>query len=358
MNTADGPARRERKRLIRDLLFLVVFQALIVFAWGCEPGGAADTWGYKEFAKQAQMFPDDAEVHLNLGLTLLYSDGYQEAVRELKKAVEINPRHAEAHLNLGRAYKSLGKIEEAIAEYWQAIRVNPRLFQPYFYLGALYLARHDIHGAISSLETAIRLKPDDAESHLNLGVAYDANGEGEKALVRELTAYAICSAKANSPETKALLEEIKILIRKYAEKYRIDPGSLAGKIPDMGTIEAELQASRWKRILALDPANIHARLGLGALYFDKREWEDSARELEEAAGLCKICSDAYLLLSGIYKLMGREEESAIALKEAVRINPRAAIAKEGVAGLFSKYAFRRRELSALPGDEIEKKDVR
>ena len=75
--------------------------------------------------KAAQLLPDDAETHNNLGLVLAALWQLEGAMQSYRRALEIKPDFAEAYNNLGNVLKDTGRLDEAIACYRRAVELDP-----------------------------------------------------------------------------------------------------------------------------------------------------------------------------------------------------------------------------------------
>jgi len=70
--------------------------------------------------------PTSAEVHINLGVALVWKRQSDDAIAHFEKALAINPASAEAHRNLGDAFYHLrGKTAEALSHWRAALRLEP-----------------------------------------------------------------------------------------------------------------------------------------------------------------------------------------------------------------------------------------
>ncbi len=115
--------------------------------------------------------PNDALAHLNLGSALLQIPGRApDAIREYQRAAQIYPNYADAHNNLGAILLQAGRTTEAVAEYQTAVRLDPDYPDAHSNLGSA-LARIPGHlpEATVELETAVRLDPENARRRLALG---------------------------------------------------------------------------------------------------------------------------------------------------------------------------------------------
>lgn len=119
--------------------------------------------------KAAELLPDDAEVHYNLGNTLLMLGRPDEAVASYRRALQIRPDDAEAHYNLANTLLMLGRPDEAEAGYRRALQIKPGNAAAHYNLGNLLQDRNRLEEAEASYRRALQIKPDSADIHTNLG---------------------------------------------------------------------------------------------------------------------------------------------------------------------------------------------
>ena len=81
----------------------------------------------REWKTAAQIEPDFAEAHYNLGIVLATQPGrLPEAISELQTTVRIRPGNADAHYKLAEALvQTPGREAEAVAEFEAAMRIAP-----------------------------------------------------------------------------------------------------------------------------------------------------------------------------------------------------------------------------------------
>jgi protein O-GlcNAc transferase len=136
-----------------------------------------------EYRRAAKIKPDFAEAHNNLGY-LLHTLGQPDAaLASCRRAIELKPDYAEAHNNLGNALKDLGKLDEAVSSYRRAIRLKPDFALAHSNLGHALQVLGNPDAALASCRRAIELKPDFAEAYNNLGNAQNELGDSNAALV-------------------------------------------------------------------------------------------------------------------------------------------------------------------------------
>jgi tetratricopeptide (TPR) repeat protein len=115
--------------------------------------------------KALELNPDEASVHLNLGVTLARLGRPDEAVVEYRKALEINPDDAETHYRFGMSLADMGKFDEAVAEYEKGLALRPKdakdadLATVYDFLGRARAGKGDMAAAVKDFEKATQLNP-------------------------------------------------------------------------------------------------------------------------------------------------------------------------------------------------------
>ncbi|NUO50494.1 MAG: tetratricopeptide repeat protein [Polyangiaceae bacterium] len=104
---------------------------------------------------------------------LLTNSNLNEAIRHLKKAVELDGNRAEYHLYVGWAANEAGQPAVAEQALAKAIELDATLGDAYWQLGTLHSKQGRLVDAIKELQTALDKKPSRIEAHAALGVAYE-----------------------------------------------------------------------------------------------------------------------------------------------------------------------------------------
>lgn len=129
--------------------------------------------------RAAQLLPDNAEAHGNLGTALRARRRLADAVKCYRRALEIQPDFAEARNNLGCALRDLGQLDEAEAGYRRALEIQPHFAVFHYNLGDVLLALGRPDEAVASFRRALKLNPQLAEAHNMLAMALLLRGEFE-----------------------------------------------------------------------------------------------------------------------------------------------------------------------------------
>ena len=121
--------------------------------------------------------PDFAEAHNNLGHALLDLGQPHDAAVSCRRAVDLKPRYAEAHDNLGRALLELGRLADAAASYRRAIEINPEFADAHCSLGLALRLQGRTAEAQASCRKALDIDPQSAESFVVLADSSADRGE-------------------------------------------------------------------------------------------------------------------------------------------------------------------------------------
>jgi Tfp pilus assembly protein PilF len=122
---------------------------------------------FEELLKQ---YPEEADLHLFQGITLLRLREPQAAEAEVKRAITINPNHAEARTLLGWIDSEVrGDLDAAIKEYAKVVELRPDLPEAYNNLGVAQKRKGDLAQAAESFNRALKLKPDYSAAVSNRG---------------------------------------------------------------------------------------------------------------------------------------------------------------------------------------------
>jgi len=120
--------------------------------------------------RAAELVPDDAEAHNNLGNAL--RDQYLLAEAEVcyQRALQLQPDFIEARYNLGYIFKEQKRLEEAETQYRRTLELKPDYAPAHNNLGNLLKEQGRLDEARVSLEAAIALEPNLMESHCSLSI--------------------------------------------------------------------------------------------------------------------------------------------------------------------------------------------
>ena len=235
------------------------------------------------FTRAVAVSPKSARAHGNLGQALAESGKYDDALKEFDLFVSIYHDVEKIHINIANIYVDQGKNEEASKEYMKAIKINPEYPYGYYHLGYLYDTMGRQEEAIRNYKHAIELKPDYTDALNNLGALYlemERNREALELFKRacELEPELMLPLR-NQGEACIKLREYRLAedtIRRYIEKKKND----------------------FKAYYLLS----HALAG-------QEKYGEAISSLIRCIELNDYSPNAHLLLSSLYRKVGKEKEA-------------------------------------------------
>lgn len=113
------------------------------------------------FEELLRQYPNDADLHLFLGMSLLRLRDPQTAILAIKRAIGINGEHVDARTLLGYVELEIrGDIPAALKEYRKVIELRPNSPEAHSNLAVAHKKQGDLDAAVASLNKALELKPD------------------------------------------------------------------------------------------------------------------------------------------------------------------------------------------------------
>jgi protein O-GlcNAc transferase len=265
-----------------------------------------------EYRRAAELKPDFAEAHLNLGLALLDAKDYPGAGVALQRAAELTPGDAKLRYLAGVALEHSDKIPAAIAQYEAAATLNQNNFDTFFHLGIILLRADKPEEAEKRLHQAIVLRADSEPAHSALIDALLRQKKTEAAIA-ELAAYLQRNpgdAQAHMKFALALYDSGK-QAEALAELDHAD--AMAAPSAERAKLRASIFISQqnWdgaSRALAIavaaapDDAALHAEYG--RILLQQRDFPAAERELRKALALDGKQTDALRNLASTEYLAG------------------------------------------------------
>ena len=115
------------------------------------------------------------------GSAALRARRFEEAVRIFRELATARPEEAGLHMNLGMALAMAGQEADAIAPLERAVALNPALAPAHLFLGSSYLALGHPDKAVPPLERAVAGGSTSVETRRMLASAYAALGRHAEA---------------------------------------------------------------------------------------------------------------------------------------------------------------------------------
>jgi len=120
--------------------------------------------------------------HNNLGVTLMESNKFPEALKHFAEAIRIKPDQADGYYNIGVVFEKRNNMAKALEYYAKALKKNSKHIYSLNNFGNALVQKGRYNEAIQHYTVALELAPYDPEIHNNLGVAFMQNLQGPRAI--------------------------------------------------------------------------------------------------------------------------------------------------------------------------------
>ena len=122
------------------------------------------------FEALLRRYPEEADLHLFLGITLLRLRDPQAAESSVRKAIAIDPDHVEARTLLAWIEADIhGNFDSAITEYKKVVQLKPDFPQAYNNLGVALKKKGELAQAAENFNKALERQPDFGAALSNRG---------------------------------------------------------------------------------------------------------------------------------------------------------------------------------------------
>ncbi|MBS0641582.1 MAG: tetratricopeptide repeat protein, partial [Proteobacteria bacterium] len=228
----------------------------------------------------ARARPEDARVHLDLGLALRAQGHFEEARGAIRVATLLDPDDALAHAALGDSLVLLNRLEDAVVAYQAALVLAPELAAARASVGLVLKELGRLDEAVVALRQGLAQLPDHAAAHVALGAALlelDRLDEAEAAL---RAALALTPDDAMALNNLGLVQhtrgEVTDAVATLSAARRLRPdlapiaSNLAAALRDAGALDAAL--AECNAALHLDPENADAHLLAGTVHLSRGDF--------------------------------------------------------------------------------------
>jgi tetratricopeptide (TPR) repeat protein len=300
--------------------------------------------------RTAELLPDDAEAHANLGSELAARRQWDAALQSLRRALAINPSKPDVLVDAADAQLALGRYAQAVEIYQQALQIEPHRADAHNNLGNALLGLGDAAAAASSYKTALALRPQDAQILCNLGNALRQIGELEHAEKCTRLALGIAPGLSMAHNNLGLLlaarGERDAAIASYREALRYNPGYIEAH-RNLGQAWLESRRTRqavdsFRQAIQLQPAHAGAHLGLAAALRIQRRPAEAEASCRQALEIAPESADGLVLLGELNADGGRFAEAQALFARALRQDP-------GFTPAYCSIAAHRRMTAADDG---------
>jgi tetratricopeptide (TPR) repeat protein len=279
--------------------------------------------------RTAELMPQDAEAHGNLGAALHDQERWADALASLRRALAIKLDDVESLVDAANAMKALGRAREAVPLYLRALRLRPRLVEAQNNLGNAFLELGQYHDAAGCFRLALEVKPDGAQIHCNLGNALRQLGLLDEAVASSRRAIALdptlSVAHNNLGLILAALGQREAAVASYRQALLLNP-SYVEALNNLGNVLRDLGLRReavlqYARAIELEPGRAESHCNLGIVLSEFRPIDEAVAHYAQALALQPEYAPAHLSLGKALRLQGRAVDAELSCQAALAIDP-------------------------------------
>jgi tetratricopeptide (TPR) repeat protein len=297
---------------------------------------------YKDALRQSA---DDPEILKRLGIVCQQQGKHDEAIEVLQRILKRAPLYPGVNTLLAISYYALNKFDKTIESSQQELTGNPKDRQARYYLSLAFSASGRLFEAIQHLEIAQKEDPDNLAVMYQLVVDYKAAAQqasqrlAKKAPDSEFTHAMRAEVLADSDRFDEAIEEFNAVIRKNPNF----PGIHLG-LGQLYWRRKDLEKSRQELELALeeDPNQPLANYYLGDIFVTNKEYLKAIPRLEITLSIYPELTRAYWLLGKSYASAGNQQRAIEVFQKALQQDPK-----------YKEVHFQLHELYARLGNKTE-----
>lgn len=287
-----------------------------------------------------------------------------DALKEYKRVVDTDFRNVTAHQRLAAIYMGRKDTVNAAAEYEELSRLTPSEADVFWQLAQCRIALKDESGAVKALEKFVRLRPDDGPGLLLLGTLYnnagdfnvaertlkDALGKGDPSAdlycqlgIAQMGLRDPKQAEKSFENALARDNNHALTLERYGELlYRngdyeraydlgdrlvtLDRNNLRGHfvrgLAGVATGRFANAEPSLEKVIAAEPSNVEARVGLAAAYVGGGKNREALKTLEVIGSPGDFEDRVYYYQARANEGLKNFDEAAILYDRAEGANPK------------------------------------
>jgi tetratricopeptide (TPR) repeat protein len=277
----------------------------------------------------------------NLGSVYARLGRFEEAVRCYEQALAMQPQQPVIMLNLGLAYYKTGNVENALPLFESVIKIDPENQQARTLLADCYLHSDQPRKVIDLLSAPAESSPNDlaiayllgnaylrdgqlekgqlmidrilrkgetAESHLLLGMAYVV-GRRNQAAMEEFRRASQLNPQLPMAHSSLAMELLRAgdpsaALKEYEAELAVNPNDFkanfyVGFLNRQNRQEA-LALKYLNKALQLRPGDGGTLLQISLIHFQKQEWDQAQKILEDLVKRFPAFAEAHTTLARVY----------------------------------------------------------
>src|SRR5207253_1742600 len=122
----------------------------------------------KEYARAADLLPDDSDAQIKAGTFMLLASQFREAQALASRVLAKNPKNVNAQILFANALAGLKDLNGAVTALENAIALDSTRASSYADLGSIQLVSGNHEAAEKAFRRAVAVAPRSADAHLSL----------------------------------------------------------------------------------------------------------------------------------------------------------------------------------------------
>ncbi len=279
--------------------------------------------------RAAELLPNDAEAHANLGAALHDRAQWAPALESLRRVLAIQPGNVEALVDAANSLRGLGRARDAVPLYERALQRNPQLVEAQNNLGNAFLELGQYTEAARCYRTALGMKPDDVQILCNLGNALVRQGLLGEAMTLSERAVGLDPRSSSAHNSLGLvlaaLGRREEAVAHYRQALTLNAAyvdalnNLGAVLRDLG--ESRESVSLYQRAIELEPRRAESHCNLGTVLFELRHVDEAAESFSRALALQPDYAPAHLSLGLALRQQRRPDDAEKSCAAALAIDP-------------------------------------
>ncbi|HEU0038304.1 MAG TPA: tetratricopeptide repeat protein, partial [Verrucomicrobiae bacterium] len=249
-------------------------------------------------AEYVQQYPKSSWGWYALGYAQFAQQKIAGSIQSLAKSLQLNVGNPEAHKILGRDLMMIGRFDVAQVEFEQGIRYNPQSAEMHYNLGKLFSIQDNWESARKEFEAALGIDSSYLEAMDALGMTLEALGDDAGAVAEYRKAIAL------NDERKGTFSSALVNLSAYYNR----------------TSEPAKALEHANKALELDPKSDRAWFQKGKADEGEGRLADAVDAVNRAISFNSRASSYYYVLAGLYRRLGKTEESRKALDSFTRLD--------------------------------------
>jgi len=288
---------------------------------------------YREYARAADLLPNDIEAQMWAGEMNLLAGRFDDARTLAEKALRLDPKSVRAQLVKANALAGLKQFDAAVNEAQDALGLDPSNVHTYKNLAILQYAKGDRDAAERSFKQIVDSEPKSMEARVALANFYWSTGKRDLAESSLTEALAV---EPNSTEVNRAIAELYVRSGRVAQAeaplklvaaQAKDTGSMIALADYYRNVHRDADALAQLEKAAADPQSFATATARRAAILYAQGQKTSAYTAVDAILKQEGTNTSALVLkSQLLAQDGKLDEGLAAAQKAVAANPNAAAA--------------------------------